>query len=55
MRIIMEIGGDTKMKQERNQIMLRLPTDLHTKLNGMSQKLGDSKNACILMILNKAV
>lgn len=43
------------MNQKRNQVTLRLPYELDQKLNGITEKLGISKNAFILMTLNKEI
>lgn len=41
------------MKLKRNQMTLRITSDLDEKLNEKSNDLGVSKNAYILMILSK--
>jgi predicted transcriptional regulator len=43
------------MNQKRNQTTLRLNDDLDKKLSDLAKKMGVSKNAYILMVLNRAV
>lgn len=41
------------MEQKRNQLTLRLTSELNEKLSKKSNELGVSKNAYILMVLNQ--
>lgn len=43
------------MVQKRNQLTLRLTNELNEQLMKKSEEMGVSKNAFILMILNKEV